>query len=212
MNTRPDDAHGPAATSRRKFLKGTSVALPAVMTLHSGTALAATSLGCGGQGNLAQNAPVLVDPATNPHDPYMRKLVGLYPKIELKRVSGEWRLIVATDKIPYYFFHQDGYPWRHVGPEPTSGSEIADAGIREALGRLKNGVASSTITLLATGKTYKIVNKSSFKKLGDAAALVNLNGNGDQIAVGAPPGTTGTYITSLTGACFHSLKQRGQLA
>jgi hypothetical protein len=87
-----------APTSRRSFLKSTGVALPAVITLHSGAALAATSVVQCLSPPVASPPPYCQTP-----DSYMRVLCsGVYNRRE-KNSTGKW----VTYKTAYYFEGHD---------------------------------------------------------------------------------------------------------
>jgi hypothetical protein len=203
------EAHG---ATRRRFLKGTTLALPAVVTLHTGTALANTSLGCGGQGNLTQlNVPVVV----TTKDAYMRESVTLFPQFTIDTPNLKIRSVAA----PTPFFFKGLSVWRYV----STGQEVS-ANEKIILNFLAPGtppsiasapVTNSTTITLGT-QTYKFRGPTSsssftFANQGNGLALVNLNNTGTVVSVGAPPIPQTTYITSLSMACFTSLISRGQL-
>jgi hypothetical protein len=203
------EEHG---ATRRRFLKGTTLALPAIVTLHSGTALANPSLGCGGQGNLTQlNVPVVVPNK----DTYMRESVTLFPQFTIDTANFKIRSLAT----PTPFFFKGLNVWRYV----STGLEVT-ANEKTILSFLAPGtppsIAPPTITAATTiplGTTpYKFRGPTTgslftFPNQGNGLALVNLNNTGAVVSVGAPPIPQTTYITSLTMTCFTSLISRGQL-
>jgi len=169
---------------RRRFLRGTSLALPAVVTLHSGTARAATSLGCGGQGNVAQNGfAVLTD--SDHEDERLRAAVELYRLVQLKdggtpANTSDWEIVSGDPGS--YFQGQDGDTsvWRRLDGTLVDGYELA------ALEALKNEAS------IMTGTTkYAIVQVST--------------ADGTVTAIGSPDVQVGSIVTSFTGACMASL-------
>ena len=174
----------PPLIERRRFLRGTSLALPAVVSLHSGTARAATSLGCGGEGNVAQDGfAVLTD--IDHEDERLRAAVELYRLVQLKANgtstnTADWE-IVAGDPGSYFLGQDGGSPvWRRLDGSLVDGDELA------ALEALKNEAA------IKTGTTkYAIVHVST--------------ADGSVTAIGSPDVQLGSIVTSFTGACMASL-------
>jgi len=174
----------PPLIERRRFLRGTSLALPAVVSLHSGTARAATSLGCGGEGNVAQDGfAVLTD--IDHEDERLRAAVELYRLVQLKAGgtstnTADWE-IVAGDPGSYFLGQDGGSPvWRRLDGSLVDGDELA------ALEALKNEAA------IKTGTTkYAIVHVST--------------ADGSVTAIGSPDVQLGSIVTSFTGACMASL-------
>lgn len=204
MDSNADNDTGHAAgrgpsrpdASRRGFLKGTSLALPAVVSLHSGTALANTSLGCGGMGNLPQNySKVCEDSYSPPPDNRMRKPVKCYRK--LAKSGTTWSVVnTPAGAEPAYYFEgvtpgQSGSCWRKV----SDGTRITNTGELAALAKAKVGHNSiGNVAKFDCGVTkYAIVHVST--------------SNGQIVAVGEPCGTNvpGAIVTSWTGACMASL-------
>lgn len=176
-------APSPSA-ERRRFLRGTSLALPAVVSLHSGTARAATSIGCGGEGNVAQDGyDILTD--VDHQDERLRAAVELYRLVQLK-ASGDsgnpndWE-IVAGDPGSYFLGQDGGTPvWRRLDGSLVEDDELA------ALEALKNEAA------IKTGTTkYAIVHVST--------------ADGSVTAIGSAEAQLGSIVTSFTGACMASL-------
>jgi hypothetical protein len=191
-----DRAPGAPNAARRGFLKGTSLALPAVVSLHSGTALANTSLGCGGMGNLPQNySKVCEDSYSPPPDNRMRKPVKCYRK--LTKSGSKWSVVnEPAGTNPAYYFRGitpgvAGKCWRKV----SDGTRITNRGELAALTRARVGHSSiRNVANFDCGVTkYAIVHVSMH--------------DGHIVAVGEPCGTTvpGAIVTSWTGACMASL-------
>ena len=188
--------------SRRKFLKGASLTLPAIVTLHNGTALAATSLGCGGMENMPQTyANVLLDEA-NYHvtDNLFRVRVEICKALKLNTTSHNWE--ADTDQTKGYF--QDTFSgtniWRNLdGTLVVNKSTMVDNNGRGELAALIAGVVPN--------------NKYSPSRFKYAIAHVSkLSGN--ILAVGTPIGGTpplNTVITSWTGACLTSIYSTAHL-
>lgn len=173
-----------AMAERRRFLRGTSLALPAVVTLHSGTARAATSIGCGGEGNVAQDGyDILTD--VDHEDERLRAAVELYRLVQLKADgtstnTADWE-IVGGDTGAYFLGQDGGTPaWRRLDGSLVEGDELA------ALEALKNEAAIKTGTI-----KYAIVHVST--------------ADGTVTAIGSAEAQLGSIVTSFTGACMASL-------
>ena len=91
-----NEAAQPQQTTRRTFLKGTTLALPAVITLHSGAALANISVSqC-----VTQRANIAALPVISPNqDQLGRNLVNVYEKLK-RRADGTYKLAGTQ---PVYF-------------------------------------------------------------------------------------------------------------
>ena len=204
----------PQGSTRRHFLKGTTLALPAVVTLHSGTALAATSLGCGGMGNLPQTTKVLCDVNDSTgHKNYMREPVTLFRKITIGTTGNNRKVTVKHPGAESYFKGMG--VWRHVGTSsgPAAGVPVDVALELEALNKLesnqvtvKNGKPYVTLGT----KTYEVIDFDQFKTSTTMLAVVHVSTSpqtgGLPVAVGAPLGSVhNAVVTSLTGACLASL-------
>ena len=230
----------PRPTSRRYFLKGTSLALPAVITLHSGTALANAvarqSLACGGQGNLSQNTPVLCAKGDTAGELYMRQEVTLYKKLtfgteSVKTTTGTGKNSVTTTVViktitigdtkgagERYYFEGKGV-WRYCGlvdnPPGTEVKQLEKAALAQLKIATFTGGKNDSITI--TGVRYKVINGDKLQATpATMLAIINLDNKGQAVAVGAPPGSTiggsqPTYVTSVYGACLQSLIGRNQL-
>lgn len=118
-NPSPDPSSGGSSEStqsRRRFLKGTTLALPAVVTLHSGAAQAATSIACS---NVPPPKYTKVCEDNYPcQDNCMRVKVKCYKKMEWKKKNGNWKWVISeTDTTPKYFQGKDAdgkSVWRYV--------------------------------------------------------------------------------------------------
>ena len=95
---RENEAAQPQHTTRRTFLKGTTLALPAVITLHSGAALANISVSqC-----VTQRANIAALPVISPNqDQLGRNLVNVYEKLR-KKAGGGFEINPLVAK-PFYF-------------------------------------------------------------------------------------------------------------
>lgn len=185
---RPAAETAPQATAplaeRRRFLRGTSLALPAVVTLHSGTARAATSLGCGGEGNVAQDGYIVLTDLDH-QDERLRASVELYRLVQLKSGGtsnnpADWEIV--TSDTGAYFLGEDGgaQVWRRLDGSLVETDELA------ALQSLASDASIKTGTF-----KFAIVHVST--------------SDGTVTAVGAPDAQPGSIVTSFTGACMASL-------
>lgn len=175
----------PEGTLRRRFLKGTGLALPAVVTLHSGAARAAVSLGCGGNGNVSQTGYAIL--TTQDHaDDRLRAAVELYRKVQVKsggnaaNVPADWEVNTSD---PGSYFQGNGV-WRKLDGSEVTGNEL------QALVAL--AATAPTSTTIRTGTTRY--------------AIVHVNtSNGSVAAIGSPDPIANAIVTSWTGACMASL-------
>jgi len=174
--------------SRRRFLKGTSLALPAVMTLHSvsAQAVARSSAYCANDVD-ATAAPHL----TSSQDSYFRNQVEVFSKIISNGNGGYTSNGTAT-----YFLGSVGgsAKWRLV----ASGDIIPDEEIP-----FVNAPANINVLRIVPIETVPV------NVFPQQYAIVHFdNQSGAVISVGAPLAEVnlGTaMVTSLTGACLHSL-------
>jgi hypothetical protein len=185
-----NQAH-PQGATRRRFLKGTTLALPAVVSLHSGTALAASSLGCGNfNGNTQSYASVLVPSNNPPSDNRLRVPVELYRLLSLKAGKpannpANWKVVVA-DTGAYF---KGNNVWRKVADgTAVTGNELA--------------------AVVAAAVTADNGNSNNMKTGTIKYAIVHVStSSGAIVAVGSPVNTvvSGAIVTSWTGACLTSL-------
>ena len=173
---REPDAPQRQVASRRRFLKGTSLALPAVMTLHSvsAQAQARVSLTC------ADTQPTYTGQVLTPTqtDEVFRKAVPVYGG---KTASGSPPSVTYTPENPaeprYFRGLKAGTPPTDVYRKVEDGSVVTD----ENLVNLDEAFASQ----------YAVVH---FDK-----------NTGAVISIGEPVPDGNAMVTSLTGACLHSL-------
>ena len=179
-----------AANGRRRFLKGTTLALPAVMTLHSvaarATEIARTSLNCAN--NVPQNPCVHL--RTQPDD-YFRKKVACYDKLTKTWNSQKRKYVyTASGQATYYQgirCTDQATCWRYV-----STGEIVPSSEYEYINCPTNTNAQpSPSTCTPTKYCYAIVHFSS--------------ADGSVMGVGEPTTPVGCMMTSLSGACLKSL-------
>lgn len=166
-------------TSRRQFLKGTSLALPAVMTLHSGTAQAITSITCGAKALAAQQSATCL---TTGSDGRYRLSVNCYDKLVTKKING--KTVKVGNGTPTYF----------LGKKPSGTGGVVDCW-RDMSG---NEVLDTSL-----------VNKSGSPCATRQAIVHISCKDGSIQAVGSSTAPTNTIITSAAGLCMASLIARG---
>ncbi|MBI2799549.1 MAG: hypothetical protein HYX63_04590 [Gammaproteobacteria bacterium] len=190
--------------SRRKFLKGASLTLPAIVTLHNGTALAATSLGCGGMENMPQTyANVLLDEA-NYHvtDNLFRVRVEICKALKLSTAKdGNKSWGIDTDPTKGYF--KDTFSganiWRNLnGSLVVNAPGVVDSGNHGELDALVLGLVPNKYT----PSRFKFAIAHVSKRTGNILAVGTPVG-------GAPP--LDSVITSWTGACLTSIYSSARL-
>ncbi len=186
--TRETGAAQGLVASRRRFLKGTSLALPAVMTLHSvsAQAQAGSSAFCANDVDATAASHLTID-----QDSYFRNKVEVFSKI-IEDGNGGYE---SNGEATYFLGSVGGAAkWRMV----TTGDIIADEEIP-----FVNAPANINVLRVVPIETVPVdVFPQQF-------AIVHFdNQSGAVISVGAPLGEVnlGTaMVTSLTGACLHSL-------
>ena len=183
---RENEAAQPQQTTRRTFLKGTTLALPAVITLHSGAALANISVSqC-----VAQRANMPAPPVILPiQDQLGRNLVDVYEKLK-KKADGSYTL--AGPQPVYFAGIENGVGvirFMNGTIIPMSEEEFVNAS------QFPNHVAGS----LSLPKQYAIVYYNTDKI-----------GGGTVVSVGSPtkPSTGHASTVSAAGACITSLMHR----
>ena len=184
-----NEAAQPQQTTRRTFLKGTTLALPAVITLHSGAALANISVSqC-----VTQRANIAALPVISPNqDQLGRNLVDVYEKLR-KKTSGVGYEVDPEVARPFYFAgienKVDVVRFMDGTIIPKSEEKFVNAS------RFPNYVAGS----LRLPQQYAIVYYNTDKI-----------GGGTVVSVGSPtnpsPGHASTV--SAAGACITSLMHR----
>lgn len=170
--------------TRRLFLKGTGIALPAIITLRSGAALAMTSSARCLEPLKTAQPPVLCD--CNAPDSFVRNKCQLFNK-RVKTSSG-W----TTTSTPVYFTGFDGV--KNCVRKITD-STIVTVGSSEWY--KCNFPAGCEFQ---NGKTHIGTPALSPK---EKLALVNFSTGGTVLAVGSQPGTGGTVC--VTHSCVHSV-------
>ena len=186
---RENEAAHPQQTTRRTFLKGTTLALPAVITLHSGAALANISVSqC-----VAQRANIAALPVISPNqDQLGRNLVDVYEKLR-KKTSGVGYEVDPEVARPYYFagIENGADVVRYI----SSGLIVPTTEYGEVNG---SGFPNWLMTP-ALPKQYAIVYYNTDKI-----------GGGTVVSVGSPtnPSPTHASTVSAAGACITSLMHR----
>jgi hypothetical protein len=183
--------------SRRRFLKGTSLALPAVMTLHSvsARAQAMSSSSCGNNFSDTHRVFTPVIPGT---DDFFRNEVAVYDTL-VKKVEGV-NIVYEGDGVIAFFGGQD-----------TDGQPV----IRDLLGSIvtnPDALDDTTSVNYPGNPNYpNHIPATQFQtpweeSNGKGYAIVLFESEGGGVAaVGAPTTLPGTMVTSLSGACLHSL-------
>lgn len=183
--TTRDDAR---VAARRRFLKGTTLALPAVMTLHS-VAAQATARSSGTQ--CANNVPQspCVHLRDQPDD-YFREKVACYDKLT-KNSKGKW----VRNNVATYFqginCTNQQQCWRYV----KDGSIVPTSEVPQ---------------INCSANLYKKQSSSSTSPVNYKHAIVHFSAiDGSVMAVGEPQTPVGCIMTSITMACLNSLTGRG---
>ncbi|MGD9603066.1 MAG: hypothetical protein AB7O21_11945 [Gammaproteobacteria bacterium] len=206
--TRPADA---ATTSRRLFLKGTAIAMPAVMSLHSGAVRAATSIGCGVEPPHFPHDRCVI--GSFEHDGYMREPVEMCKKL-VKATGRKCKTSSNTDDHEYYFkdhYYKDSVGknvWRYgkggsVGLEVTGWELNAIRALESGLTSFKDGT---------TWYTFSGVSMGTFKNGTTKNGVVHCSvyDGGKKKACGARCNTIpDCIVVSATGACLASLLNAG---
>ncbi len=180
-------AHDQVA-ARRRFLKGTTLALPAVMTLHSvaAQATARSSLSCANQ--IPQSPCTHLRPQP---DDYFREKVACYEKLN-KTWDSKKRSFKYTPNGQATYYEgikctDQQKCWRYVATGaivPTSEYELINCPTNP------KAVPSPT-TCTPINHQHAIVHFSAI--------------DGKVMAVGEPQTPVGCMMTSLSGACLKSL-------
>lgn len=179
-----DTADARIAT-RRRFLKGTTLALPAVMTLHS-VAARATALSSGARcaNNVPQSPCVHIRPQP---DDYFREKVACYDKLVYNSTRKTW----SRNGIATYFqgincTNQQAC-WRYV-----SNGTIVPATEIPQINCATNG--------------QKKPSSSATTPINHQHAIVHFSAvDGCVMAVGEPQTPVGCIMTSISLACLNSL-------
>lgn len=177
-----------AVSTRRTFLKGTTIALPAIITLRSGAALAMTSSARCLEPLKTAQPPVLCN--TGSPDNFMRAQCQVFNK-RIKTSSG-W----TTTSTPVYFkaVKEDGSDCVRKIADYTIVTESYSTGAEWLKCNFPTGCGFSNgkqyISAPAVSPTHQL-------------ALINFSLGGTVISVGAKPGSAGTVC--VTHSCVHSV-------
>ena len=184
-DTSATDADQARIATRRRFLKGTSLALPAVMTLHS-VAARATALSSGTQ--CANNVPQspCVHIRSQPDD-YFREKVACYDKL----VYNSTRKIWTRNNTATYFqginCTDQQACWRYV----SNGSIVPSTEVPQINCATNISRKQSSSSATPVNHQYAIVHFSAI--------------DGCVMAVGEPQTPVGCIMTSISMACLNSL-------
>lgn len=190
--TSENEANRDNIASRRRFLKGTTIALPAVMTLNPVAARATarvSSLACTNDVPQYGHHCIVVD--TNPGDCY-RDPVDCFDKLEWKR--GRW----TRTNIASYFLGTDSENtlqtpkvcWRRM-----DGSIVDPIANADELTKINSPLNSKRVS---TGVSDTKV-KNGFATVHWCATT------GRKMAVGKPTPPSGCIIASVSMACLNSI-------
>jgi len=181
----PDDAR---IAARRRFLKGTTLALPAVMTLHS-VAAQATARSSGAQ--CANNVPQY--PCVHlrqDQDDYARAKVGCYDKL-YENSEGKW----VGDGKQTYFRGVNSVNQLECWRKVADGSVVTSSEELKLINHETNTKRTGGTPGPCGDPRYAIIHFSAI--------------DGRVMAVGEPQTPVGCIMTSITMACLHSLTGAG---
>ena len=174
--------------ARRRFLKGTTLALPAVMTLHSvaAQATARSSLSCANQ--VPQSPCTHLRPQP---DDFFREKVACYEKL-VKTYNRTTKKYVYTPNGQATYYEgirctDQQKCWRYVSTGaivPTTEHELINC-------PTNTNAKPSPATCTPVNHQHAIVHFSAI--------------DGKVMAVGEPQTPVGCMMTSLSGACLKSL-------
>jgi hypothetical protein len=178
---RPAD-QAPGRPTRRRFIKGSSLALPAVMTLHSHSAQALVSITCGQKAlDTGETAVPVIDIGED--DDHLRENVVVYDELfeETVENNGEEETVLVPDGQAKFFRDDYANVWRDV-----SGNSLGES-MPQSCNYVEGGV-------------------------GHKRAIIHISANdGAPVSCGAhTPPTEDAIITSAAGACMASLVTRSQ--
>lgn len=126
---------GARLRARRQFLKGTSLALPAVMTLHSQAVQAVTSITCGQK---ALDSGITVPCVSSTDDGCLRQVVTCYDK--LIKVN---KKMVGNGTNTYFQGLAPGSPspvWRHMNGSLVPDSEVQYINTKDMRGKTTRAI------------------------------------------------------------------------
>jgi len=186
------DATQAQVASRRRFLKGTSLALPAVMTLHSvsAQAQARSSAYCANDTRQSGFAPL-----TDEQDDYFRNSVAVYDTL-VKQPAGSQKPYLGDGIIAFF-----------AGKDSNGKDVIRDLNgnvVTNPLALDHNNPNQATQSVNYPGNPNYVAPTPAFDN--QLAIVLFDSQSGAVVSVGEPTATSGlTMVTSLTGACLHSL-------
>ena len=174
--------------NRRRFLKGTTLALPAVMTLHS-VAARATALSSGSQcaNNVPQSPCIPLRPQP---DDYFREKVACYDKL-VKNSRKQW----VRNNVATYFQGINSTNQQQCWRYCSDGSIVPTTEVPQ-INCLQNPMRKASASP-ATPINYQ-------------HAIVHFSAvDGSVMAVGEPQTPVGCIMTSISMACLASLTGGG---
>jgi hypothetical protein len=180
----------PPDQRRRRFLKGTTLALPAVMTLGSTAAQAAarTSLACGQPPSERPCRPLAFA-----KDEFFRERVACYDQLIAQKDRRGQIAGYSASGVAQYFegigSRDQQACWRYVATgEPVSDAEIP------------------FINAPGNSRSLDLKRSLSAKPCREGLAIVHFSArDGSVLAVGEPRTPPDALVTSLSGACLKSL-------
>lgn len=165
--------------ARRKFLTGTAMALPAVMTLTPGSAMAMTSITCGQKAlDSGATATCLLKPPSNCNDGKFRLPVKLHDKLVWDSTAKRMK---PNGVATYFEGMKDGNSvWR----------------------KCSTGAVASTSMPTDCNPNPQLATPTGY-------AIVHITADAGKIKhVGSPTNPSNCIITSAAGACMASLAYR----
>mgnify|MGYP001258131669 CR=1 FL=1 len=183
--TASDASPDARVAARRRFLKGTTLALPAVMTLHS-VAAQATARSSGTQ--CANNVPQspCIHLRDQPDD-YFRQKVACYSKLNYDSVKKIWRSNNTATYFQGINCTNQQQCWRYC----SDGSIVPNTEIPQ---------------INCATNVYKKPSSSSTSPISYKHAIVHFSAiDGSVMAVGEPQTPVGCIMTSITMACLNAI-------
>ena len=197
----PAEPESSAGGTRRKFLKGTALALPAVVTLHSGAALANSSIACSNV-KPPYYTKVLCDNYPD-QDNCHRVKRELYKKLDYKNTGTskkpKWDWVISTTDTNGHYFE---------GQDPLGKSCWRYAADGKCVPNTAQTSTSSPHHELDAVKKYCISPAMKCGKQKYAICHVSLS-TGYPVAIGTPcdeqNNVPGCVVTSWQGSCLASI-------
>lgn len=149
---------GARLRARRQFLKGTSLALPAVMTLHSQAVQAVTSITCGQK---ALDSNITVPSVTSTDDGCLRHVVRVCQGLTYDKKSKSW---VGDGKDSYFQGLAPGSPnpvWRRMDGSLVSSDDEKYIDKNDNRNRTTRAIVHISATdgsVVAVGSAYNPTN------------------------------------------------------